>query len=120
MLKLTNEALRILRRARKTYGKRNQIIVSIEECNELSAILAKFARYHEPATAVEKLKPNVIDEVSDVLIVLEHVKAIFGITDEDLCARMEKKIARLDKWLNTSNDIEQTTIDRKIPDSKDE
>ena len=106
----------ILRKARETYGDKNQIIVSIEECNELSAILAKFARYHNSSKAVLELKSRVLDEVSDVLIVLEHVKAIFNITEEEIISRRNQKLERLERWLDTSTDMEQTTIDREIHD----
>lgn len=114
MIKFTEEALEVLKKARATYGDKNQVIVSIEECNELSAILAKFARYHSTETAITELKSKVIDEVADVYIILEHVKAIFDISPAELIGRMEKKIDRLDRWLKTSDDQEQTTRDRKI------
>lgn len=120
MLEFTPKAKDALKRARETYGDINQIIVSIEEFNELSAILAKFSRYHNKSTAVHELKSKVVDEVADVTIVLEHVKAIFEISEKELGKRMEKKIERLDKWLDTSDDMEQTTIDREIPNTKDE
>ena len=116
MLQLTPKAKDALKRARETYGDINQIIVSIEECNELSAILAKFSRYHNKSTAINELKSKVVDEVADVTIVLEHVKAIFEISEDELGKRMEKKIERLDRWLKSSNDMEQTTIDRKVDD----
>ena len=120
MLKFTEQTSKVLQKARDTYGDKNQIVVSIEECNELSAILAKFVRYHNEDTAVFELKDKVIDEVADVYVVLEHVKAIFGIRENELAARLDKKIDRLERWLKTSDDMEQTTIDRKISDTKDE
>lgn len=119
MIQFTPKAQDALKKARETYGDINQIIVSIEECNELSAILAKFSRYHNKSTAINELKSKVIDEVADVTIVLEHVKAIFEISENELGKRMEKKIERLDRWLATSNDMEQTTIDRKISNTEE-
>ena len=89
---LTERAQKLLQKARDTYGSKNQIIVSIEECNELSAILAKFARYHNSDTAATTLKPQVLDEVADVYVVLEHVKAIFNITNTEILERAEKKL----------------------------
>lgn len=114
MLKFTGETSKVLQKARDTYGDKNQIIVSIEECNELSAILAKFTRYHDSDTAISELKDKVLDEVTDVYVVLEHVKAIFGITQSELALRLDKKIDRLDRWLKTNSDMEQTTKDRRI------
>lgn len=118
MIRFTHEAANTLKQARSTYGSKNQIIVSIEECNELSAILAKYARYHDDESAIKELKSKVVDEAADVYIVLEHVKAIFDISDYELVSRMDKKIERLARWLNTSNDMEQTTIDRKVDDKE--
>lgn len=103
-----------LAKAREVYGDKNQVIVSIEECCELAAILAKFARYHNSETAVQELKPQVLDEVADVFIVIDHVTNIFGISDEELTSRMEAKIERLKRWLQESNEFEQTTRDRKV------
>lgn len=103
-----------LARARAVYGDKNQIIVSIEECCELAAILAKFARYHNSETAVQELKPQVLDEVADVLIVLDHVTNIFEISDEEVKSRIMTKVERLQRWLQESNEFEQTTRDRKV------
>lgn len=115
---LTEEAENLLKKARDTYGDKNQIIVSIEECNELSAILAKFARYQDEDKAIAELRNNVLDEVADVTVVLEHVKAIFNITNNNVAHRVDQKLERLGRWLNTSDSMEQTTIDREIHETK--
>lgn len=115
-MELTNEAKKVLLRARDVYGNRNQISVAIEELNELACVLCKFIRYDREADAIEALRCNVIDELADVLVVSEHIKAIFNLTDSSVEQRAEAKVARVNGWLNKSNSIEQTTIDRKVPD----
>lgn len=120
LINFTKESMDLLKKARDTYGDKNQIIVSIEECNELSAILAKFARYHDENKAIAELRSNVLDEVADVTIVLEHVKAIFDLTDGNVASRMEQKLERLSRWLQASDDMEQTTVDREIHETKGE
>ena len=52
---ISNKNLEILKRARDTYGNKNQILVCIEELNELACVLAKFPRYNNEEDAVEKL-----------------------------------------------------------------
>ena len=120
MIVFTERAQEALKNARNTYGSKNQIVVSIEECNELSAILAKFVRYHDEETAIKELGTKVLDEVADVTVILEHVKAVFGLSDYKVGERIEQKISRLERWLKTSSDMEQTTIDREVQLEKDE
>ena len=104
----------ILEQAREVYGKKNQILVAIEELNELACVLAKYPRYENSDKATKDLHNKVIDEFADVLIVLDHVHSIFEITDEELVDRIEKKTARLERWLSHSNSMEETTRDRVV------
>lgn len=106
---------KILAKARETYGDTAQILVSTEELCELAAVCSKYPRYKTKEKAQSKLHDKAVDEVTDVLIILDHVINIFGITSEDIENRVTGKIARLDKWLHTSDSMEQTTIDREIP-----
>lgn len=103
-----------LEKARQVYGAKNQILVSIEELNELAAVLAKFPRYEKEDNAVEFLHDKVLDEVADVYTILEHVKAIFNFTQEEIDAQIEKKLTRLRRWLDDSKSMEQTVKDRKV------
>lgn len=111
---INNKNLEILKRARDTYGNKNQILVCIEELNELACVLAKFPRYNNEEDAVEKLHYDVLDEVADVTIILNHVKSILQITDEEVDDRVDKKVARLNRWLNKSTSMQQTTEDRTV------
>lgn len=111
---ISNKNLDVLEKARDTYGNKNQILVCIEELNELACVLAKFPRYNNEDDAVEKLHYDVLDEVADVTIILNHVKSILQITDEEVDDRVDKKIARLNRWLNKSTSMQQTTEDRAV------
>lgn len=104
----------VLQRARDTYGSSNQILVAVEELSELASVLAKFPRYDCPDTARADLHDRVVDEVADVLIVLEHVKSIFKLSSEEVHNRMGVKISRLERWLDKSDSMNQTTLDREV------
>lgn len=108
------QMLDLLKRAQYTYGYQNQISVSVEECCELAQVLSKYVRYPDHDTASNKLRDSIIDEVADVAICLNHVTTIFDIKPEELKQRTDKKLARLEGWLNKSTDIHQTTKDRGV------
>lgn len=103
-----------LKRARETYGNKNQITVAIEELCELSTVLAKYPRYEKHETAMDKIRHRVVEELADVVIVLDHVREIFEVDWDELYAEIDVKIERLERWLETSDSIEHTTVDRQI------
>lgn len=106
--------LEVLQIARDTYGNTNQLMVSIEELNELSCVLAKYPRYEEHSKAVTELRDKVLDEVADVYVVLNHIVNIFELNCTEIDERMDKKVDRLRGWLRKSDSMEQTTIDREV------
>ena len=105
----------VLAKARETYGDTAQILVSNEELCELAAVCSKYPRYNTKEKAQDELHDKAVDEVADVLIVLDHVINIFGLTPVDIGDRIAGKVARLERWINTSNSMEQTTVDREVP-----
>lgn len=105
----------VLKRARETYGNGNQIQVSIGELCELGAVCSKFHRYKTREGARKALYGEVLDELADVLIVLDHIAEIFEVDPRDLERRVDGKVQRLEKWLDTSSDMEQTTRYREVP-----
>lgn len=110
----TEKDLQVLQRARETYGAHKQIGVAAEECTELAKELIKAFRYDSFDDVVKNTKENVIDEVADVFIVLDHVLKLFNITPEDLQPHITKKLKRLEYWLDNSSSIEFTTRCRTI------
>lgn len=115
-MKLTEKSKKVLAKARLIYGSKNQISVAIEELNELACVLCKFIRYEHEEDAVDALYNKVLDELADVLVVTDHIKAIFAMSDNVIETRAEAKVARVRNWLEKSNSMEQTTVDREVPD----
>lgn len=113
---LTDKSKMVLAKARLIYGSKNQISVAIEELNELACVLCKFIRYEHEEDAVDALYNKVLDEMADVLVVTDHIKAIFAMPDNVVETRAEAKVARVRNWLEKSNSMEQTTVDREVPD----
>ena len=111
---LTEEHRKVLFHARCVYGNTKQILVSNEELCELAAVCAKFPRYDDPYKACQELHKNAVDEVADVIIVLDHIINIFQLKDEEIQARIAGKIERLQRWMDASNSMEQTTVDREV------
>lgn len=108
------EMQEILRKARKTYGNKNQILVCIEELNELACVLAKYPRYTDEEQAKKELYSKALDEVADVYTVLEHIKAIFDISEEALWQRRGVKVGRVQRWLSHSTSMNETITDRDV------
>lgn len=111
---LPMQTRKVLSHAREVYGEKNQILVAIEELNELACVCAKYPRYEDKDTAVENLREKVIDEMADVCIVLDHIQAIFNVSDTEIWQRAMKKGERVERWLQKSTSMEQTTRDRKV------
>ena len=113
-VELTEEQQKLLQKARDTYGNKNQILVCMEELNELSCVLAKYPRYENSDEAISELQEKILDEVADVYIILEHVKAISELSKEMIEFRIDKKLDRVNRWLNHSESIEETVRDREV------
>ena len=114
------EMQEILSKARETYGNKNQILVCIEELNELACVLAKYPRYTDEEQARKELYSKALDEVADVYTVLEHIKAIFDISEDALWQRRGIKVGRVQRWLSHSTSMNETITDRAVePISKD-
>lgn len=105
----------VLRQLRNLYGNKFQIMVCIEELNELACVLCKFPRYKLEEQAIAELREKVLDEYVDVCIILEHVKAIFKLTDSEIGRHYDAKLDRVSRWVKSDNKTpEQTLIDREV------
>jgi predicted house-cleaning noncanonical NTP pyrophosphatase (MazG superfamily) len=107
-----SDMYKILRRAQETYGYQKQMSVTIEELCELSAILSKYSRYPSHEVFCAKLRQKVLEEFVDVEICLYHIFMMFNFNHREIKTIRDKKIERLENWLNKSSDIHQTNIDR--------
>lgn len=103
-----------LRKIRRVFGDTHQITVCIEELNELACVLSKYPRYTDKVEAVNDLHSRVLDEYVDVCIILEHVKAIFGLTDGEISRHYDAKIDRIARWLDKNGTPETTLHDREV------
>lgn len=111
-MELNKEQKMILNQAQETYGRQNQVMVTVEECCELAAVLSKYARYPDHNTAIEELYNKVLSEMADIIICTQHIEMIFEIDPADLKEMIDYKIQRLKGWLEKSKDMYQTTVDR--------
>mgnify|MGYP002750897740 CR=1 FL=1 len=111
---LTCKQKEVLKHARKVYGGDQQILVSMEELCELATICSKYPRYIDKKKARKELHQGVLDELADVSIIMEHIKAIFNISNGDLKKRISKKVDRLERWIEHSNNPEYTMEDRAV------
>ncbi len=109
-----SDQLGALKQMREKFGENNQILVCIEELNELATVLAKYPRYDDATQAVSELKSKVLDEVADVNIILEHVYAIFDFTLVEVSERIDKKMSRINRWIEHGNSMQTTIDDRKV------
>ena len=73
-----------------TTRTQSQVIVAIEELSEFAKELCKYLR--------GKLdKNNLLEEYVDVYIMMEQMKILFDLQDEDIQRFMEYKLNRLEK-----------------------
>lgn len=73
------------------WGKTPQVLTAVEEMSELTKELLK---------DVNRKKDNredIVEEFADVTIMLEQLKVIYNITDEELEGQIEKKIEKMEK-----------------------
>lgn len=109
------EIHQLLETAQANYGYANQVVVAIEELCELGAVLSKYPRYDFHDDALEVLRPKVLEETADVIIMMRHIQMIFNIQPDDLADMMDKKLNRLKRWLNNDDkSFQHTTEDRTV------
>lgn len=111
-IKLSEDQEKVLYSARKTYGPKNQLAVVAEECNELAIAVLKFLRYSDEERGIDKTYANVLEERADLEIVLRHLDAIYGFVDSEIKSVVDKKVKRLQHWLDVTSDTEYTTVFR--------
>lgn len=85
----------ILKRAIAFFGKEKQHDMVIEEMLELGKEIMKWKRGANN-------RDEIIEETADVLIMIEQLKIIHHITDEELEKVIEFKLNRLDERMKKS------------------
>lgn len=89
----------ILQEAIKKYGVESQCNVCIEEMSELAKELLKLRR-ESTQTGYKKRRKNIKEEISDVQIMIDQMRMIFG----DTTAQEEFKVNRLKERMERDGD----------------
>jgi len=84
------------------WGNTSQIIMAIEELNELSVELCHQLRANKPHDVIK-----IIEELTDVKLMLDQIQFIFNISDGKLNNMRHKKIQRLKKLLKIENEKDE-------------
>ena len=87
---------KILRKAIDTYGTEAQMMQCIEEMAELIQAINKYFRANTNEE-MAKAYISVIEEISDVQIMLEQMRIVFG--DKSVDEQITTKLGRLEKRL---------------------
>lgn len=70
------------------------LVITMEECGELTQACSKYIRSKGRA----KYRENLRDEIGDVITMIEILKMAGLVTDEQIQTRMEEKRKKLKKW----------------------
>ena len=84
----------ILQQAILKFGVKAQLNVALEELAELQKEICKQFRG-------QGVRNNIIEEVADVYIMLEQIKLIFEVSNEELIKAKTKKLMRLQRLLES-------------------
>ena len=90
-------------KALEKFGSISELIITVEELSELQKEVTKQLRN-------EGKMENLVEEMADVYIVMEYLKMIFAITDDDINKEVEKKLNRLENRLNSENEQQKGEI----------
>ncbi len=78
------------------FGKEKQQVVAIEEMAELTQQLSKFVINHPNAR-----REKVVEEYIDVLVMLNQIRIIFEIKDDEVEAGRTFKLERLKHYMES-------------------
>lgn len=95
----------LLKEIIEKFGKRPQLLMICEECNELSFAILKYIR-HEHFEKIEDIDlVRIADEIADVYIMLSQVKQILNLNhlvNDKIDLKLNRLIERLHEHENTS------------------
>lgn len=84
----------IYEEALKTYGEKKQLMMVIEEMSEMTQVICKLLRTPGDEDPKPATIARLVDECTDVTIMMEQLRLILDINDK-VCSRMDFKVARL-------------------------
>ena len=85
------------------FGEDAQAMIHMEECAELIQAVSKLRRIRNSDRDDSAATYNLVEEMADVLICLEQMQEIYGISDQELQAMVEKKCLRQEARLRESD-----------------
>ena len=90
------------------YGEEAQSMVHMEECAELIQAISKMRRvkkaYLDGAVDDDsEAYYNLVEECADVLICLEQIQEMYGISDQEIQIMVDKKMARQEERMHESD-----------------
>lgn len=74
----------------KYHGIEQETTIAMEECSELIQAISKCKRYG----CINKYRENLIEEMTDVLIMIDELKIIYQISDVDISDIRQYKMNR--------------------------
>lgn len=72
------------------HGIEQETTIAMEECSELIKAISKCKRYG----CINKYRENLIEEMTDVLIMIDELKMIYQISDVDISDIRQYKMNR--------------------------
>lgn len=76
-----------IKKSNEQLGEKNKLVICMEEAAELSQAISKFYR-NKP----DRL--NLIEEMGDMIICIESLKQLYGVTEEEINKAINIKIDR--------------------------
>ena len=87
---MTQQEKDLYERNIKYHGIEQETTIAMEECSELIQAISKCKRYG----CVDKYRDNLIEEMTDVLIMIDELKMIYQISDVDISDIRQYKMNR--------------------------
>ena len=87
---MTQEEKDLYERNIKYHGIEQETTIAMEECSELIQAISKCKRYG----CINKYRENLIEEMTDVLIMIDELKMIYQISDVDISDIRQYKMNR--------------------------
>jgi len=87
---MTQQEKDLYERNIKYHGIEQETTIAMEECSELIQAISKCKRYG----CINKYRENLIEEMTDVLIMIDELKMIYQISDVDISDIRQYKMNR--------------------------
>ena len=87
---MTQQEKDLYERNIKYHGIEQETTIAMEECSELIKAISKCKRYG----CINKYRENLIEEITDVLIMIDELKMIYQISDVDISDIRQYKMNR--------------------------